>query len=302
MIKQQSRVTLDDVFAQVEEGKIRNLNLIVKGDLQGSVEAVKQSLEKISNDEVRVKVIHAAAGAINEGDVMLADSANAIIIGFNVRPDTKAKKLAEQSKVDVRSYRIIYELLDDMEAALKGMLAPKLKEVLTGKCEVRQTFNITGVGTIAGCYVTDGKIVRGGKLRDLSAKVKKYGVAKLCEELSVGEPTLRDIIGELEKPGRDVRDSLPAPILRDDIMDLNDLKPDMMLTGTVRNVIDFGAFVDIGVHQDGLVHISEICDRYIRHPSEVLSVGDIVQVRVLSVDVAKKRIALSIKDKKAPKN
>ena len=165
MIKQQSRVTLDDVFAQVEEGKIKNLNLIVKGDVQGSVEAVKQSLEKISNEEVRVKVIHAAAGAINEGDVMLADSANAIIIGFNVRPDTKAKKLAEQSKVDVRGYRIIYELLDDMEAALKGMLAPKLKEVLTGKCEVRQTFNITGVGTIAGCYVIDGKIVRGGKLR-----------------------------------------------------------------------------------------------------------------------------------------
>ena len=165
MIKEQSRVTLDDVFAQVEEGKIKNLNLIVKGDVQGSVEAVKQSLEKLSNEEVRVKVIHSAAGAINEGDVMLADSANAIIIGFNVRPDTKAKKLAETSKVDVRSYRIIYELIDDMEAALKGMLAPKLKETLTGKCEVRQTFNITGVGTIAGCYVTDGKIVRGGKLR-----------------------------------------------------------------------------------------------------------------------------------------
>ncbi|MBQ7368535.1 MAG: translation initiation factor IF-2, partial [Clostridia bacterium] len=165
MIKEQSRVSLDDIFAQVEEGKIQTLNLIVKGDVQGSVEAVKQSLEKLTNEEVRVKVIHAAAGAINEGDVMLADSANAIIIGFNVRPDTKAKKLAESSKVDVRSYRIIYELLDDMEAALKGMLAPKLKEVLTGKCEVRQTFNITGVGTVAGCYVTDGKIVRGGKLR-----------------------------------------------------------------------------------------------------------------------------------------
>ncbi len=165
MIKEQSRVSLDDIFAQVEEGKIKNLNLIVKGDVQGSVEAVKQSLEKLSNEEVRVKVIHSAAGAINEGDVMLADSANAIIIGFNVRPDTKAKKLAETSKVDVRSYRIIYELLDDMEAALKGMLAPKLKEVLTGKCEVRQTFNITGVGTIAGCYVIDGKIIRGGKLR-----------------------------------------------------------------------------------------------------------------------------------------
>ena len=165
MIKEQSRVSLDDIFAQVEEGKMKNLNLIVKGDVQGSVEAVKQSLEKLSNEEVRVKVIHSAAGAINEGDVMLADSANAIIIGFNVRPDTKAKKLAETSKVDVRSYRIIYELIDDMELALKGMLAPKLKETLSGKCEVRQTFNITGVGTIAGCYVIDGKIVRGGKLR-----------------------------------------------------------------------------------------------------------------------------------------
>ena len=165
MIKEQSRVSLDDIFAQVEEGKLKNLNLIVKGDVQGSVEAVKHSLEKLSNEEVRVKVIHSAAGAINEGDVMLADSANAIIIGFNVRPDTKAKKLAEQSKVDVRSYRIIYELLDDMEAALKGMLAPKLREIMTGKCEVRQTFNITGAGTIAGCYVLDGKIVRGGKLR-----------------------------------------------------------------------------------------------------------------------------------------
>ena len=165
MIKAQSKVTLDDVFAQVEEGKMKNLNLIVKGDVQGSVEAVKQSLEKLTNEEVRVKVIHAAAGAINESDVMLADSANAIIIGFNVRPDTNAKRLAESSKVDVRSYRIIYELLDDMAAALKGMLSPKLKETLTGKCEVRQTFNITGVGTIAGCYVIDGKIVRGGKLR-----------------------------------------------------------------------------------------------------------------------------------------
>ena len=165
MIKEQSRVSLDDIFAQVEEGKMKNLNIIVKGDVQGSVEAVKQSLEKLSNEEVRVKVIHSAAGAINEGDVMLADSANAIIIGFNVRPDTKAKKIAETSKVDVRSYRIIYELIDDMEKALKGMLAPKLREILTGKCEVRQTFNITGVGTIAGCYVTDGKIVRGGKLR-----------------------------------------------------------------------------------------------------------------------------------------
>lgn len=165
MIKEQSRITLDDVFAQVEEGKLKNLNLIIKADVQGSVEAVKQSLEKMSNEEVRVKVIHAQAGAINESDIMLAESANAIVIGFNVRPDAKAKKLAESSKVDVRMYRIIYELIDDIEAALKGMLTPKTQDILTGKCEVRQTFQITGVGTVAGCYVTEGKIVRGGKLR-----------------------------------------------------------------------------------------------------------------------------------------
>lgn len=165
MIKETSRVTLDDVFAQVEEGKLKNLNLIIKADVQGSVEAVKQSLEKMSNEEVRVKVIHAQAGAINESDIMLAESANAIVIGFNVRPDAKSKKLAETSKVDVRMYRIIYELIDDVEAALKGMLTPKTQDVLTGKCEVRQTFHITGVGTVAGCYVTEGKIVRGGKLR-----------------------------------------------------------------------------------------------------------------------------------------
>jgi len=165
MIHEQTKVTLDDVFAQVAEGKMKELNVIVKGDVQGSVEAVKQSLEKLTNEEVRVKVIRAAAGAITESDVMLADSSNAIIIGFNVRPDTKAKALAERSKVDVRMYRIIYELLDDMEAALKGMLSPKYQEVYLGKCEVRQTFHITGVGTVAGCYVTDGKLVRGGKLR-----------------------------------------------------------------------------------------------------------------------------------------
>lgn len=165
MIKETAKVTLDDVFAQVAEGKMKELKLIVKGDVQGSVEAVKGSLEKLSNEEVRVRVIHSGAGAITESDVMLASSANAIIIGFNVRPDTKAKALAERSKVDVRMYRIIYELLDDMEAALKGMLAPKYQEVYMGKAEVKQTFHITGVGTVAGCFVTEGKLVRGGKLR-----------------------------------------------------------------------------------------------------------------------------------------
>ena len=165
MIHETTKVSLDDIFRQVDEGSLKDLKVIVKADVQGSVEAVKASLEKLSNEEVRVKVIHAAAGAITESDVSLADSANAIIIGFNVRPDSKAKTLAERSHVDVRMYRIIYELLDDMEAALKGMLSPKYKEVYMGKAEVRQTFNITGVGTVAGCLVTEGRLVRGGKLR-----------------------------------------------------------------------------------------------------------------------------------------
>ncbi len=159
------KVTGDDMFGELEGEEIKILNLIIKGDVQGSVEAVRQSVLKLSNDEVHVKVIHCAAGAVTESDVMLAESSNAIILGFNVRPDAKAKTLAERSKVDVRSYRIIYDLLDDMERALKGMRAPKYQEIMLGKCEVRQTFRITGVGNIAGCYVTDGKIVRGGKLR-----------------------------------------------------------------------------------------------------------------------------------------
>lgn len=165
MVKSVSKISLDDVFGKIAEGNIKNLNLIIKGDVQGSVEAVKQSVVKLSNDEVQVKVIHSGAGAVTETDVMLADSASAVILAFNVRPDTKAKALAERSKVDIRSYRIIYDLLDDVQAALKGMLAPKYQEIYLGKCEVRQTFKITGVGNIAGCYVLDGKIVRGGKLR-----------------------------------------------------------------------------------------------------------------------------------------
>ena len=138
--------------------------------------------------------------------------------------------------------------------------------------------------------------VKLNKLGELRTKVMGKGTGNVARELQIGEPTLLDIIGELEKPGRDVRDSTPPPVLRDDILDMSDLKPDMELVGTVRNVIDFGAFVDIGVHQDGLVHISQICNKYIKHPSEVLAVGDIVKVRVLSVDVAKKRISLSMKD------
>ena len=137
--------------------------------------------------------------------------------------------------------------------------------------------------------------VKANKLSMLRVKAEKYGLRKLAEEFSVGEPTLVDIITELEKPGRDIRDSFPAPVLRDDILGMEDLKPEMVLTGTVRNVIDFGVFVDIGVHQDGLVHISELSDKYVKHPSQVVSLGDVVKVKVLSVDLKKKRIALSMK-------
>ena len=133
--------------------------------------------------------------------------------------------------------------------------------------------------------------------KNLGDKVRKAGIVAVCEKLGIGEPTLFDILNELEKPGRDVRDTLPPPVLRDDILSLEDLKPDMELTGTVRNVIDFGAFVDIGVHQDGLVHISQLCDKFVKHPSEVVKVGDVVKVRVLSVDVPKKRIALTMKSR-----
>ena len=135
------------------------------------------------------------------------------------------------------------------------------------------------------------------KLNELRKNIKEYGVKRLCDELKIGEPTLKDIIDELEKPGRDIRDELPPPLLRDDVLSMEDLKPDMILKGTVRNVIDFGAFIDIGVHQDGLVHVSQISDKFIKHPSEVLSVGDVVDVKVLSVDLNKKRIALTMKIK-----
>ena len=148
-----------------EVGELKNLNVIIKGDVQGSVEAVKQSVLKLTNDEVQIKVIHSAAGAVNESDVMLAESSKAIILAFNVRPDPKAKALAERSKVDVRTYRIIYDLLDEMELAMKGMRTPKYQDIFLGKCEVRQTFKITGVGNIAGCYVLHHNIIRGGTLR-----------------------------------------------------------------------------------------------------------------------------------------
>ncbi len=165
MIKQSQKITLDDLFSKISDGNLKALNILIKADVQGSVEAVKQSLLELSNEEVKVNVIHAAVGAINETDVMLADSSNAIVIGFNVRPDSNARTLAERSKVDVRLYRIIYEAIDDVKNAMKGLIAPKTQEIYMGKAEVRQTFRITGVGMVAGCYVTEGKIIRNGKLR-----------------------------------------------------------------------------------------------------------------------------------------
>ena len=148
---------------------------------------------------------------------------------------------------------------------------------------------------LMGYTLTD---VKAGKIGDLTRKIEHYGKEKAAEQLGIGVPTMMDVADELMKPGRDVRDALPKPILRTDVMEMKDLKPGMVLSGTVRNVIDFGAFVDIGVHQDGLVHISEIADRYVKHPSQVLSVGDVVQVVVLGVDEKKKRISLSIRQAK----
>ncbi len=158
-------VTLEDLFSQIQEGQVKDLNIIVKADVRGSVEAVTQSLEKISNAEVRVRVIHGAVGAITESDVMLATASNAIIVGFNVRPDFGARAAAEMHKVDMRLYRVIYQAIEEIEAAMKGMLAPEFKEVTIGHAEIRQTFKVSGVGTIAGCYVQEGKIQRGCQVR-----------------------------------------------------------------------------------------------------------------------------------------
>ena len=171
LIKEQQKTTLDDLFSQISAGQIKDLNVIIKADVQGSVEAVRQSLEKLSNDEVRVRSIHGGVGAINESDVMLASTANAIIIGFNVRPDNNARAMAEKEKIDVRLYRVIYQAIEDVQNAMKGMLAPKFKEVLLGHATVRQPFKVSGVGTIAGSYVTDGKIVRSQQIRLLRDNV-----------------------------------------------------------------------------------------------------------------------------------
>ena len=159
------KVTLDNLFDQLQQGEMKDLNVIVKADVQGSVEAVRQSLEKLSNEEVRVKVIHGGVGAISESDVMLAGASNAIIVGFNVRPDPVAKQLAEKDGVDMRLYRIIYDCIEEIEAAIKGMLAPKFREVQLGRAEVREVYKISSVGTIAGCYILEGKVTRNAQIR-----------------------------------------------------------------------------------------------------------------------------------------
>ena len=160
-----SKLSLDDLFDQIQAGNVKELNLVVKADVQGSVEAVKQSLMKLSNDEVMIKVIHGGVGAINESDVTLASASNAIIIGFNVRPDAMAKSVAEREKVDMRLYRVIYNAIEDIEAAIKGMLDPVYREKVIGHIDVRQIYKASGVGTIAGCYVLDGMITRSSQVR-----------------------------------------------------------------------------------------------------------------------------------------
>ena len=165
------KVTLDDLFAQIQEGELKNFNIIVKADVQGSAEAVRTSLEKLSNDEVRVKVIHCGVGAINESDVMLAATSGAVIVGFNVRPDNAARDNAARAGVDIRMYRVIYDCIEEIESAMKGMLAPKFEEVIIGHASVRETYKVSKVGTVCGCYVTDGKIQRGCKVRILRDNV-----------------------------------------------------------------------------------------------------------------------------------
>ncbi len=165
MIRRNSPVTLDNLFSQIEDGKLKDLNVIIKADLQGSVQALKGSLEKIKNEEARVRIIHSNVGGITESDVTLAKVTNSIIIGFNVRAEANAKSIAEKEGVDIKLYSVIYNAIDDITAALKGMLQPKYKEVIQGTAEIRQTFKITGAGMIAGCYVLDGKIVRNSGLR-----------------------------------------------------------------------------------------------------------------------------------------
>ena len=172
--KQASKVTLDNLFAKMQEGEMKELNLIVKADVRALPRPSKASLEKLSNEEVRVRVIHAGVGAINESDILLASTANAIVVGFNVRPDAAAQAAAQRANVDIRMYRVIYDAIDEIEAAMKGMLAPKYREAIIGHAEVRQTYKVSAIGTIAGCYVKDGKVTRDSKVRVLRDNIVIY--------------------------------------------------------------------------------------------------------------------------------
>ena len=243
-------------------------------------------------------------------DGVVEDCVNAVGVDLNTASPSLLKRVSGLNATiakNIVTYREANGIYSSRKVLLKvPKLGPKAYEQCAGFLRVPESKNIldnTGVHpesyaaaekmlTILGLDLTD---VKAGKIGDLNEKVKKYGEGKLAEQCEIGVPTLKDIVKELMKPGRDPRESLPAPMFRTDLLDISDLKPGMKLTGTVRNVIDFGAFVDIGVHQDGLVHISEIADKYIKHPSEVLSVGDTVDVVVLDVNEAKKRISLSIK-------
>ena len=244
---------------------------------------------------------------------VVEDCVNAVGVDVNTASAsllTYVAGLNASTAKNIVAYRESNGVFPDRKKLLKvPKLGPKAFEQCAGFLRVPESKNVldnTGVhpesyraaeGLLALCGYTDDD-VRRGAVAQLMQKVQAMGEAQVAEKLAVGVPTLRDVVKELVKPGRDLRDDLPAPILRTDVLDMKDLKPGMVLTGTVRNVIDFGVFVDVGVHQDGLVHISQVCNRFIKHPSEVVSVGDIVKVMVLDVDEKKKRISLSMKQAK----
>ena len=165
VLARNSSTTLEELFSQIQEGEVKELNLIVKGDVQGSVGAIVSSLEKLSNDKVRVKIVHTGVGAINESDIMLAGTSGAVVIGFNVRPSAAVSSIAEREGIQIRTYRVIYDIIDDVENAMKGMLDPEFKEVVLGTVEIRNTFKVPGVGIVGGAYVTDGKVVRNEQIR-----------------------------------------------------------------------------------------------------------------------------------------
>jgi len=185
------KVTLDNLFQNLSEGDLKELNIIVKADVQGSVEAVRENLVKLSNEEVRVKVIHGGVGAVNESDVMLAQTSGAIIVGFNVRPDAVAAAAAERDGVDMRMYRVIYDCIEEITAAMKGMLAPKFRENILGTVEVRDTYKISSVGTVAGSYVTNGKVTRACQIR-----VVRDGIV-ICEDKIASLRRFKDDVKEV---------------------------------------------------------------------------------------------------------